>query len=68
MPAKAGIQPSFELTGIFSAWIPAFAGMTDFAPPQALLHADIKELLEWSINNWSPAQLPRLRMIEQTDI
>lgn len=29
-------------------------------PPPALKRATIKELLEWSINNWNPAHLPRL--------
>lgn len=28
--------------------------------PPALMRATIKELLEWSINNWNPAHLPRL--------
>lgn len=37
-------------------------------PPQALQHANIKELLEWSINNWSEARLPQLRTLEQPDI
>jgi len=30
MPAKAGIQFTADLFGVFKRWIPAFAGMTNF--------------------------------------
>ena len=65
--SKQTLAPALELQQPQPTLLQALTCL-NHAPPPALMRADIKELLKWSINNWNPAHLPRLRTLEQADI
>ena len=64
--SKQTLAPALDLQQPQQTMLQALTYL-QHTPPPALKRATIKELLEWSINNWNPAYLPRLRAIEQTD-
>lgn len=64
--SKQTLAPALDLQQPQQTLLQALTYLQHPAPP-ALRHASIEELLEWSINNWNPAHLPRLRTLEQTD-
>ncbi len=57
--SKQTLAPALDLQQPQQTMLQALTYL-QHTPPPALKRATIKELLEWSINNWNPAHLPRL--------